>query len=242
MASLRVALMCITHTLRALKHARGSLRDTGWCILVCARLLYPSSSPAWPRRGRWNYERAEWKEVKRDGKERPSGELAEGRAARRSKEDVEATNARARTRVAYARPLAQSSVREGDGGVKLRAGERERERGEGSAGLGSHAGGRIAASASQARIISSPGPPVESPPSALPLDPLFPDEYSQTIRSDPCPPFGTLPVDATRREWRDVTFPNLLRVTLVGGIPSTDTAKIPRRSSRLALAWKSVTE
>lgn len=50
--------------------------------------------------------------------------------------------------------------------------ERERERGKGSAGLGSHAGGRIAASASQARIISSPGPPVGiSPSSVFSLDP-----------------------------------------------------------------------
>lgn len=80
--------------------------------------------------------------------------------------------ARARARVVYARSLTQPSVREGDDRVEFRV----RERSKSSAGLGSHAGVQLVASASQARITSSPGPLVGSD-----LGSFFPLDLSSNI-------------------------------------------------------------
>lgn len=70
--------------------------------------------------------------------------MAEGRATKRSKEDVERERLCARARFVYVRayPLTQPSVHEGDGRARSCARERRRwrERGKSSAGLDSHAG------------------------------------------------------------------------------------------------------
>lgn len=143
--------------------------------------------------------------MKRDRKERPSGELVEGRAVKRSKEDVEGTisRARARARVLYARSLTQPSVREGDDRVEFRV----RERSKSSAGLGSHAGVQLVASASQARIISSTGPLVGSDLSFLLIFRVifFSESISQIIRLDSFPLSDILAPPFVPFSRRDVT-------------------------------------